>query len=220
MTNPDYAHYVLIIDRSGSMSKIQADAQGGIRQFINDQAALPGKATLSLCQFDNEHEMVYDFATLAEAAAYVLVPRGMTRLLDACGFAVTQAGERLAALAEKDRPGRVVVLIATDGEENDSREYSLQQVRKLFTVQQETYGWQFTYIGANVDAFTDARMLGIPSAATMDYAATGEGTRAAYAAASASVREYASGRAAAIAYTDDDRARAAGKKAADGDENN
>lgn len=209
MTDQDYRHYVLIVDRSGSMETIKDDAQGGINQFVKDQAALPGKATLSLYQFDTEHEKVHDFTTLSEAGAnYTLKPRGGTALLDACGFAITQEGEKLAKMLESQRPGKVIVLITTDGEENSSHEYTKDRVKKLITGQQDDYGWQFSYVGANQDAFAEAGGLGIAPGAALNYAASGIGTNNAYAAASAASSRYVGGQSAFLAYTDDEREEA------------
>lgn len=206
MTNPDYRHYVLIIDRSGSMAKIREDAQGGIRQFVKDQGELPGQATLSLYQFDTEHDTVYDFADLKSAERYTLVPRGGTALLDAVGFAVTQVGEKLAAMPEDDRPGKVIVLIVTDGDENRSCEYARDQVKALLVQQQDAYGWQVTYIGANVDAFAEAGSLGIAPQSALSYAATSKGTSSSYAAASAAVtRSVLDSSVAGISYTSQER---------------
>lgn len=211
MTNPRYRHYLLIADRSGSMVTIRDEAQNGIRHFVREQAALPGRATLTLCQFDHAHEIMHDFAPLEAAASYELVPRGRTALLDACGFAIAGDGERLAAMPEHERPGKVIVLITTDGRENFSREYRLQQVRDLIIRQQEVYGWQFSYVGANVDAFAEAGAMGIRVKSTLDYSATPGGTQNAYAAASAASARYASGVSDFLEYTGDERDRAAGR---------
>lgn len=208
MTDPAYRHYLLIVDRSGSMAEIKGEAQDGIRRFARDQAVLPGRATLTLCQFDNKYELVYDFAPLAAAADYKLVPRNMTALLDACGVAVTSTGARLAALPEHERPGKVIVLITTDGKENISCEYTLAEVKELITRQQRDYGWQFSYVGANVDAFAEAGGMGMQDCATLDYAATPAGTSNAYAAASAASLRYARGQSANISYTEAERAAA------------
>ncbi len=205
MTNPDYRHYLLIIDRSGSMGSIKDEAQNGIRFFVRKQAALPGRATLTLCQFDDVPETVYDFTALEAAASYELAPRSMTALLDACGQAITETGKQLAALAEEDRPGKVIVLIATDGMENASHEYTRERVRDLITQQRDRYGWQFSYIGANVDASAEAEELGIAGDASLDYAATSRGTDQAYAVASASAGRYVKGQSAGISYTDEER---------------
>jgi uncharacterized protein YegL len=211
MTDPNYRHYLLIVDRSGSMRAIREEATGGIRHFLQEQAALPGRATLTLVQFDNVHETVHDFALLEEAAPYELVPRGMTALLDACGFAVTGTGEKLAALPEQDRPGKVIVLITTDGEENHSSEYTKEQVRDMITRQQDDYGWQFSYVGANVDAFAEARALGIAKVSSLDFAGTPEGAKASYASASAASARYVRGQSASISYTDEERDKSMGK---------
>lgn len=212
MTDSGYRHYILIIDRSGSMHSVKDDAEGGIRDFISEQKALSGKATLSLYQFDTEHDTVYSLTPLAQVRKYTLSPRGGTALLDGVGFAVTSEGEKLAALPEGERPGKVIVVIATDGGENQSREYSKTQVRGLTTEQQSRYGWQFIYLGANQDAFAEAGGMGIASPGSLNYAASSVGTRSAYAAASAASIRYATGAAADTSFTDDERAAAAGEK--------
>lgn len=211
MTDPNYAHYILVIDRSGSMWNIALDAQGGINQFVRDQAVLPGKGTISLYQFDAIHDKVLDFADIKTAPEYTLTPRGSTALLDAVGFAVTQEGEKLAAMPEDQRPRKVIMLIATDGAENQSREYNLAQVKKLLTWQQEEYCWTVSYIGANVDAFANAASMGISLNSTIDYAATARGTAGAYAAASRGSVAVASGQSIDIRYTDAERDAAADK---------
>lgn len=210
MTNPDYRHYLLIVDRSGSMWGTANDATAGIRKFVYEQDALPGSATLSLYQFDTAHQTVHDFDRLREARDYTLVPRGGTALLDATGFAITEVGEKLASMAEEFRPGKVIVLIVTDGEENSSHEYSLARVKELITQQQETYGWQFSYIGANVDAFSNADSMGIPVANALNYTADSYGTRAAYAAASSSASKFSMNKSAGLTYTDEERDKAGG----------
>lgn len=209
MTDPAYRHYLLVVDRSGSMDSIKDEAQNGIRHFVREQAALDGRATLTLCQFDNKYEVVHDFTALAAAGSYELVPRNMTALLDACGMAITTVGERLAILPEDQRPGKVIVLITTDGHENASHEYSREQVKNLITRQREQYKWQFLYVGANVDAFAEAGGMGIAAAGTMNYTADSAGTKSAYAAASASSSRYARGQSVTTVFTDEEREAAA-----------
>jgi hypothetical protein len=211
MTDSNYTHYVLVIDRSGSMHSIRADAQGGINQFIKDQIALPGRATLSLYDFNWDVRTVFNFRKLSpeDNWTYRLGPSGGTALLDAVGFAVTEVGEKLDALPEAERPGKVVVLITTDGEENSSREYTLAQVKKLVTRQQDKYGWQFSYIGANVDAFANGASLGIGQDQSLSYAATPRGTKMSMAAASAATSRYVAGGASCLEYTSTEREAAA-----------
>lgn len=205
MTDPGYRHYVLVVDRSGSMRSVQEEAQNGVREFVKEQAAIPGRATLSLYQFDTTHDTVYDFAPVGAAMDYVLAPRGMTALLDAVGFAITKVGERLAVMAEHERPGKVVVVIATDGLENSSTEHTKATVKAMTTEQQEKYGWKFIYIGANQDAFSEARAMGLPAGSSMGYAGTRGGTRSAYASASASTSRYMSGQAASVDFLETER---------------
>jgi len=152
-------------------------------------------------------ETVHDFAPLEAALSYELVPRAMTALLDACGQAITRTGEQLAALPEGDRPGKVIMLITTDGQENASQEYTRSQVRDLITRQQQEYGWQVAYVGANVDAFAEAASLGIPGERSLHYTATPRATHDSYRAASAASARYARGQSAGISYTDDERSR-------------
>lgn len=208
MTDHEYRHYLLIVDRSGSMTRIAKEAQEGIRHFVREQAALPGRATLTLVQFDSVHETVCDFAALEAGSSYELVPRYGTALLDACGRAIAGEGVKLAALSASARPGKVIVLITTDGAENESHEYTLQQVRDIIVRQQEEYGWKFSYVGANVDAFAEAQSMGISGTSTLDYSADSAGTRGAYIAASASAARYSRGQSAGLSYTDQERKEA------------
>lgn len=208
MTDSGYRHYLLIVDRSGSMDPIRDEAQNSIRSYVREQAALPGRMTLTLCQFDDTYEVVYDFGVPEAAAAYELVPRGLTALFDACGQAITATGEKLAAMSEQLRPGKVIVLIVTDGKNNASRKYTGQLARDLITRQREEYGWQFSYLGASGDAFAEAGDMGIAADASLSYAATPAGTRKSYAVASAAASRYVSGQSAGISYTDEERAEA------------
>jgi hypothetical protein len=227
MTDGNYTHYVLLVDRTGSMQAIRAETENGIRHYVAEQQKLPGRATLSLYQFDAWHkqnetgqpygdmvtqvENVTDFTPVAEVPDYVLVPRGNTPLLDAFGYTVTETGEKLAALPEHQRPSKVYFTIATDGQENWSREWTKERVKALTEQQQRDYGWQFTYIGANQDAFAEARGMGIPLAAAMDYSATPGGTASAWASASsATVRSRKTD--APIAYTGAERKAAREEK--------
>ena len=191
MTDPGYRHIVLVIDRSGSMEPVKHDTEGGVKTFIEEQRAVPGRTTVSLYQFDTEHDEVASFADVQHDIGWHLVPRGGTALLDAVGFAVTKTGERLAAMDEDARPGEVVVLIATDGEENSSREYTLPQVKDMITAQQDAYGWKFVFIGANQDAFAAGGAMGIPATSSANYDVTA--TAGAFASASSMVSRGAGG---------------------------
>jgi hypothetical protein len=211
MTDPGKIHYLLIIDRSGSMRDIRDDTEGGIRSFVDTQLENPGTHTVSLHQFDTVHEEVFDFAPLEQARDYKLEPRGGTALLDACGQAVTSAGAKLAALPEDERPGQVFVVIATDGHENSSREYTRDKVREMIQHQQDAYGWKFTYIGANQDAFAEGASLGIMRPSVLSWLGTSRGTQGAWNAVGRGVSASASAGTTYVSYTPADRDEAQGK---------
>lgn len=184
MTNPDYTHWTLVVDRSGSMSAIKNDAQGGINQAFEDQRKLPGRLTVSLVQFDTEIDDVARMVPIADMGDFTLIPRGGTALLDAVGQAITITGEDLAALPEDERPANVIVQIVTDGQENSSNEWTLEKVREAIKEQQDTYGWVFAFIGAG-DAAWQGRSMGTHS--VTQTGVTGQSASAAYAASSQSL---------------------------------
>jgi hypothetical protein len=185
------------------MTSLANEANHGIQHFLKEQSAIPGKATLSLYEFDNTIDHVHDFTPLD--VDYKLVPRNMTALLDACGKAITETGERLAAMREDQRPGKVTVLITTDGLENASQEWTAKQVRELINRQRDVYKWQFAYVGADEKAFDEAASIGIPKMSTLHYAHTNSGTRSAYASASSASTTYNVGASDYVEFTDEDR---------------
>lgn len=169
--NPDLTDITLVIDRSGSMEAIREDAEGSVNAFIREQAQQLGKALLTLVQFDTEYEFIHQGVPVKRAPAYTLVPRGSTALLDAVGRAINETGGRLAKMAEPDRPGLVIFVIVTDGMENSSREFSKAKIKEMIERQQTQYHWQFTFLGANQDAFAEAGGMGIDASGVANYAA-------------------------------------------------
>jgi len=158
---PDLTDITMVIDRSGSMQSIRTDAEGGINSFIVQQKLEPGEALLTLVQFDTEYEFVHSGTPIKQVPAFTLVPRGSTTLLDAVGRAINETGARLAVLDEAQRPGLVVFVIVTDGQENSSREFKREKIREMIEQQQSVYKWQFTFLAANQDAFAEGASLGI-----------------------------------------------------------
>lgn len=169
MTDNTLADITLVIDRSGSMSAIQAEAQSGINAFIGEQAQAPGRANLTLVQFDTEYEFVHRGVPIGDVPPYTLEPRGMTALLDAAGRAIEEVGRRLEAMPEQERPGLVVFAIVTDGQENSSRTYTRQRVREMISHQREVYKWQFVFLGADDSAFEEATSIGIDADSVAQY---------------------------------------------------
>lgn len=174
----NYTHLSILADRSGSMAHIAKDSQGGINTLIKDQAALPGEITVSLYQFDTHYEKVFGPIAAAEAPIYILTARGGTALLDSAYKAVVDTGHFLNELPEDQRPEKVLFVIVTDGEENSSKKISTDQLKNIITQQTNTYNWEFTYIGANVDAFSEAHKYGVTS--SIQYAATGASASSSY----------------------------------------
>ena len=158
----DLVDITLVVDRSGSMEDIRDDAQGGINAFIRDQAAdETGQALVTLVQFDTKYEFIHRGVPAADVPEYKLVPRGGTALLDAIGRAINETGARLAKMSESDRPGLVIFVVMTDGHENSSHEFTLAKIREMIEHQQSAYKWQFTFLGADADAFAEAAAMGM-----------------------------------------------------------
>lgn len=178
MTDSNYTAFALIMDRSGSMGSIRPEAEGAINAFVKEQQKLPGKATLTFAQFDHNYELVFNNMPIAEVTDVKLVPRGTTALLDAVGRTVVSFGESLAAMPEDERPGKVLVVIVTDGYENASHDWTKPKIKELLTEQQEKWNWEIIYLAANVDTFDEAQQMGVPMAAAKPFVATPAGMKA------------------------------------------
>lgn len=165
----DLTDITLVVDRSGSMQDICSDAEGGVNAFIENQAKEPGEALLTLVQFDTEYEFLHKGGPIGEAPKYELVPRGATALLDAVGRAINETGERLSKMNEADRPGLVVFVVMTDGLENSSQEFSKPRIKEMIQHQQNVFGWQFTFLGADQDAFAEASAMGMDAAGAANF---------------------------------------------------
>lgn len=168
MTDSSYSHILAIVDRSGSMAWAAEDMRGGLDSFFAEQAKLEGKALVDYVQFDSEYEKVFEDVPAGEAKA-VLNPRGSTALLDAVGKAVTDLGEKLAAKKEGQRPGRVIVVVVTDGYENASTEWNKKSVAELIKQQEDKYDWDFTFLGANMDAVAVGQSFGFKADKSLTY---------------------------------------------------
>jgi hypothetical protein len=186
MTNPNLTEIVCILDRSGSMDVIRDDAIGGFNAFLADQQRLPGEATLTLVLFNDGYQVVYQSVPIGKVKPLTkedFVPGSMTALLDAVGRTIVSVGKRLTALPEEQRPGKVIVGILTDGQENASREYTRDQVFRMIRHQREVYGWEFAFMAAGQDAFEEAQAIGISKAMTVqfdDQKSYGSGAHMAY----------------------------------------
>lgn len=173
----DYTDLTIVLDRSGSMSSIKADMEGGLNDFLDGQKGLPGELRVSMYQFDTEYERVYAGIDIKDVPKAVLSPRGGTALYDALGRAIDETGDRLRRMAEKDRPGKVLFMVITDGQENSSKERTSEQVKKLVSQQEQEWHWTFVYLGANVDAFAAGADIGVSMARAAGYSPTSGGIK-------------------------------------------
>jgi len=163
---------VMILDRSGSMGGLESDTVGGYNSMLHRQAEAEGEVLVSTVLFDDRSEVLYDRVPLekvpqmTEKEYYV---RGCTALLDAVGGAIHH-------IREEDRPGKTIFVITTDGLENASREYSYDRVKEMVERQKEKYGWEFLFLGANIDAVKTAGRFGIKADRAANYNSDHVGT--------------------------------------------
>lgn len=169
MTDSSKTLIAALLDRSGSMETSIQSTEDGWRELINSQRAIPGQCQVTLAQFDTAYELLYPPTDIAAVPEFVLVPRGRTALLDAAGRLITEVGEHLSALPEHERPGHVICLIMTDGYENASRTWTWQAVKQLITQQREVYGWEFIFLGADIDAVDVGRRMGVDERYAMTF---------------------------------------------------
>lgn len=188
-----YCDITILLDRTGSMQNIKDEITKGFSKWVEQQQKLNiDKCTLTLIQFDNHNpfEVIYENKPINDIPYLTLEPRGMTPLLDALGNTIQWTGSRLGAMAQEERPDKVLIIILTDGEENASSTYTKATIRKMITHQQDKYNWQFLFLGMGFDAFAEARQLGIPAGAVSSSTADTQGVQASYNIASKAVKEY------------------------------
>lgn len=176
----DYTDVVIVLDRSGSMSSVKDDTEGGFNNFIQKQKQLEGKCVVSLYQFDSEFETVYEGRDIQEVPPLYLSPRWATALLDAMGRAINLTGDRLRNLPESERPNKVVFVVLTDGYENSSREFSKAQIKEKVEHQEEKYRWLFVFLGAGMDAILEGSNYGFKGGKCLSTSASPQGQVYAY----------------------------------------
>lgn len=169
---------VFILDRSGSMGGLEKDTIGGFNSMLEKQRREEGEAVVSTVLFDNEIQVIHDRIPIAEVPALThkeYFVRGCTALLDAVGGAIHHIGNVHKYARKEDVPGRTLFIITTDGMENASRSYTYEKVRSMLRRQKEKYGWEFLFLGANIDAAAEAGRFGIEKAMAANYHCDGDG---------------------------------------------
>ena len=181
---------VFILDRSGSMAGLEGDTIGGFNAMIEKQKKEPGQVYVSTVLFDNVSEVIHDrvdiqkIEPMTDRDYYV---RGCTALRDAIGGAIHHIGNVHKYAREEDRPEKTLFVITTDGMENASRQYTYGRLKAMIERQKEKYGWEFIFLGANIDATKEAARFGIDADRTANYHADTIGTAVIYEAMSEAV---------------------------------
>ena len=174
---------VFILDRSGSMAGLEKDTIGGFNSMIARQKAAEGEALVSTVLFSNESKVIHDRIDVRRVEPLTereYVACGCTALLDAIGGAIHHIGNVHKYAREEDRPEHTLFVITTDGLENASHSYSADRVRRMIRRQRENYGWEFIFLGANIDAVETAAHIGIDRSRAVNYHSDSRGTRLNY----------------------------------------
>ena len=178
-----YTHISVIIDKSGSMSSTKTDTIGGFNTFLKEQQDVDGTGTLTLIQFDDQYEVHENMSPLENAedlTSKTYSPRGSTALLDAIGKTINTTEANLKELSDDEQPEKVIFVVITDGYENASREFNKSQISEMVKRHEEDDEWDFVFIGANMDSIAEGGSMGVRACNTLNYCATGEGTRNLY----------------------------------------
>ena len=174
---------VFILDRSGSMHGLEADTIGGFNSMIAKQKRIPGECYVSTVLFDNDMEVIHDRVRLRDVRPMTVADytvRGCTALYDAVGGAIRHIANIHRYGRREDVPAKTLFVIITDGMENASRIYSAARVRAMIEKEKNKYGWEFIFLGANIDAFAAAGSFGITADRTANYRSDSTGTRLNY----------------------------------------
>lgn len=175
--NRNLTEIVFLLDRSGSMGGLENDTIGGFNAFIKKQRRYEGRTLVTTVLFDDRYEILWNGvdAEQVELTGKEYFVRGCTALLDAVGKTILEVGHRLSKSDEEKKPGKVIFVITTDGLENASREFTYAKVKELIKHQKEKYGWDFIFLGANLDAVKEAGSIGIAKENAYNFLATQAG---------------------------------------------
>ena len=199
----DLTELVFIIDRSGSMHGLEKDTIGGFNSVLAQNKALPGDANVTTILFDHDITLLHDRLPIQAIAPITeddYRVRGSTALLDAIGAGIEKIAAVQRHTAEAFRAGKVQFVIITDGMENASRRYRLSQIREMITHQQQEYGWDFLFLGANMDAISTAADMGIHADRAVTAMSDKEGTGLQYQAVAQANMAYRAGHAPTAAW--------------------
>ena len=215
--NNGITELVFILDRSGSMSGLESDSVGGFNATINEQKGKEGKVYVSAVLFNQDSTVIYDRVDISGIEPMKTEDfrvGGCTALIDAMGDAIHHIGNIHKYARAEDVPEHTVFVIMTDGMENASRRYSADKVRKMVEKKQKENGWEFLFLGANIDAVETAAHYGIDRHHSVTFESDSEGTMLNYAAVSKAVGSIRESRCLADDWADDIKNRKKSKKGA------
>ena len=188
---------VFILDRSGSMGGLESDTIGGFNSMLEKQRKIEGKAFITTVLFDDQYELLHDRVNIAKVNNITekeYFVRGSTALLDAIGKTIAKEKAIQDTLGKNEKADKVLFVIITDGLENASKEYNSSTVKKLIETQKEKYGWEFLFLGANIDAIETASAIGISAERAVNYNSDSVGTQLNYKSLNNAVSEVRSGK--------------------------
>lgn len=174
---------VFILDRSGSMAGLESDTIGGYNSMLKRQREEQGEAIVTTVLFDDNYELLHDRINIKGVNLITdkdYFVRGSTALLDAMGKTIQKIANAQKHTSEEQRPDKTIFIITTDGMENASREYTYKKIKGMVEMEKEKYGWEFIFLGANIDAISTAEKFGIASDRAANYNADSEGTQLNY----------------------------------------
>ena len=188
---------VFILDKSGSMAGLEADTIGGFNAMLKKQQKAEGEALVTTALFNHQYELLHDrinvrgISPITEKDYEV---GGTTALFDAVGFTIQKIINVQKRTSEEERAEKVLFVITTDGMENASQEYSVNKIKKMIQHQKEKFGWEFMFLGANIDAISTAAQFGIDEDFAVDYHADQIGTQVNYEAVNEAVLNLRTGK--------------------------
>lgn len=211
--NPNLTAITFLLDKSCSMNPMTAETLQGFNSYLEANKEMPGECRITLVQFASFHTTTYkdqDIKTVPPLNNVSYQADGWsTSLIDSFAAAINETGQRFSDMPEEQRPGKVIFVVLTDGQENSSRKYNKSQLKEMITHQNEKYNWQFVFLGANQDAISEAQGYGISKGKAMTYGASPAGMKANYASTTTltrSMRAISADQLNDVAFTESDRA--------------
>ena len=176
--NENLTEIAVVLDKSASMDSLAESTIESFNNLIKEQKEIPGEAVLTSVLFNDSYKLLHDRVNIKDIKPITnkeYSANGNRALLNALGKTINDIGFKLYNTPEDDRPKKIIFFIVTNGEDNASREYSQEKVKGMIELQKETYGWEFIFMGANIDSVSAANAIGIPKNAAFDIAGDAEG---------------------------------------------